>query len=167
MPQVMELELPSHYAHRKSVYDAPFPTIMILSNTRSFYRNNLFRAFCLGLSLTSLVGCQSTSETTLVAEEDINEAPEIKAAAPVVVTDKIEATIISQSEIEISYEDLWERIKAGFQLNDFYNQEEVISQLNNYTDNQRYFDTVTARASPFLHWIVEEIDRRGLPQEIA
>ena len=167
MPQIMKLELPSHYAHRKSVYDAPFSTIMILSNTRSPYKNNWFRAFCLGLSLTSLVGCQSTSGTAVVAEEDINQAPEIKAAAPVAVTDKIEAIIISQSEIEISYEDLWERIKAGFQLNDFYNQEEVITQLNSYTDNQRYFDTVTARASPFLHWIVEEIDRRGLPQELA
>ena len=140
---------------------------MILSNNRSPYRTSLFRAFCLGLSLSSLVACQTAPQPIAVAEKDSNPPKETKVAAPLVLADKIEAKIISQSEIEISYEDLWERIKAGFQLNDFYHQEEVITQLDSYMGNQHYFDTVTARASPFLHWIVEEIDRRGLPQELA
>lgn len=75
--------------------------------------------------------------------------------------------VIENADVEVGYSDLWERIESGFQLQEFYNHESVASPLNNYSNNQRYFDIVAERATPFLFWIVDEIDRRGLPQEIA
>ena len=68
---------------------------------------------------------------------------------------------------EISYDDLWERIRDGFQLQTHYSHPNVAGYIQNYSEQQRYFDLLQERASPFLFEIVEEIDRRGLPLEFA
>jgi len=65
-----------------------------------------------------------------------------------------------------TYSDLWKRISDGFQLNEHYSHKAVEKQIGAYA-KQHYFDLMRERASPFLYWIVEEIDRRNLPQEFA
>ncbi len=66
-----------------------------------------------------------------------------------------------------NHHNLWERMRDGFQLNQHYTHEVVEKQIAVYARQQHYFDLLHERASPFLFWIVEEIDRRGLPQEFA
>jgi len=81
-------------------------------------------------------------------------------------------TVIDQpttgaSLAEPSYQDLWERIRSGFQLQNHYSHPNVATYVQNYASQQRYFDLLQERASPFLFEIVEEIERRGLPLEFA
>lgn len=68
---------------------------------------------------------------------------------------------------DMGYEDLWKRIRDGFQLHDHYSHPNVARYIQNYSTQQRYFDLLQNRASPFLFEIVEEIERRGLPMEFA
>ncbi len=68
---------------------------------------------------------------------------------------------------DIHYDDLWEKIRDGFQLHEHYSHPNVARYSQNYSTQQRYFDLLQNRASPFLFEIVEEIDRRGLPMEFA
>ncbi len=62
--------------------------------------------------------------------------------------------------------DLWQRIRGGFGMS-AEGHERVQAELRWYADNQPYLDRVADRAEPYLHYIVEEIERRGLPSEIA
>ena len=123
---------------------------------------NIFYLPVLGL----LLACQSMQppppQATATSPSVINDVPQIDVNSPTPVIN--ESTV---EAVEIVHENLWDRMRAGFQLKEFYRHESVADKIPQYTDNQRYFDLVTARAEPFLYWIVDEIDRRQLPQELA
>lgn len=61
--------------------------------------------------------------------------------------------------------DLWDRIRLGFSLE--HQHSGVKGDLNWYSSNQDYLDRVADRATPYLYMIVTEIERRGIPTEIA
>ena len=62
--------------------------------------------------------------------------------------------------------DLWQRMRKGFQLSG-ENHRFVKPYIDWYADNQAYLDRVVERARPFLYDIVQEIEARGMPMEIA
>lgn len=62
--------------------------------------------------------------------------------------------------------DLWSRIRSGFTLGE-HEHPRIQSQLRWYADHQSYLDRVATRATPYLHLIVEEIEKRDMPMEIA
>jgi len=72
----------------------------------------------------------------------------------------------SQSETLVENKDLWHRLRSGFRLN---GQEHrlVRPYINWYAKHQSYLDRVAERARPFLYDIVQEIEARGMPMEIA
>lgn len=63
-------------------------------------------------------------------------------------------------------EDLWERIQLQLTFN-VPQTRPIVEQRNYYTNNQAYLDRVAARAQPFLHFIVQEIEKRNMPLELA
>ena len=65
-----------------------------------------------------------------------------------------------------TYPDLMDRIRAGFTLPDEY-RPPIDVQLSWYERNPEYLDRVFGRAALYMHYIVEEIDRRGMPMELA
>ena len=82
-------------------------------------------------------------------------------------SEAVKETPALTSDVDASYDDLWERIRGGFQLHSHYSHPNVARYIQNYSAQQRYFDLLQTRASPFLFEIVEEIERRGLPLEFA
>lgn len=62
--------------------------------------------------------------------------------------------------------DLWQRMRARFVL-DGYDHARVSPHLEWYARHPSYIDRVSERAEPFLHLIVEEVERRDMPGEIA
>ena len=65
------------------------------------------------------------------------------------------------------YENLWLRISSGLQLRQYYERPEVREQMRLFESRPDYFEQVGERARPFLHNIVEQIEQRGMPMEIA
>ena len=63
-------------------------------------------------------------------------------------------------------DDLWMRIRSGFILADMRCQE-VHQNEDNYTRHQKYIDHIVERSKRYLFHIVEEVERRGMPMEIA
>ena len=63
--------------------------------------------------------------------------------------------------------DIWPRVRDGFKLNLSVDNKRTLIQRSWYKKHQRYMDRVLLRAEPFLHHIVSEIDRRGMPMEFA
>jgi len=68
--------------------------------------------------------------------------------------------------IEGTHADLWERLRAGFCL-DTGPDEGVAGELAFYSGNGDFVRRALERGRPYLHHIVERLDRRGLPLELA
>ncbi|PCI74786.1 MAG: lytic transglycosylase [SAR86 cluster bacterium] len=97
----------------------------------------------------------SIEETTASPEPSLENSELANEASPLA------------TDADINYDDLWRRIRDGFQLNAHYSHPNVARYIQSYSTQQRYFDLLQNRSSPFLFEIVEEIDRRGLPLEFA
>ncbi|WP_273427061.1 LysM peptidoglycan-binding domain-containing protein [Marinobacter sp.] len=63
--------------------------------------------------------------------------------------------------------DLWNRLRSGFALNHDVDNERVRDQLNWYASHPGYIDRVVERGSRYLHYIISETEKRGLPAEFA
>jgi membrane-bound lytic murein transglycosylase D len=62
--------------------------------------------------------------------------------------------------------DLWQRIRAGFRMPDL--DTKLADQRTRwYAEQVDYFARMTQRSSRYLYFIVEEIERRGMPTELA
>jgi membrane-bound lytic murein transglycosylase D len=62
--------------------------------------------------------------------------------------------------------DLWQRIRSGLSWQSI-NNAEVDRVRDNFLGQHDYFPVVAARATFYLHYIVEEVERRDMPMEIA
>ncbi|MFT7138989.1 MAG: membrane-bound lytic murein transglycosylase D [Candidatus Azotimanducaceae bacterium] len=68
---------------------------------------------------------------------------------------------------ETTPDDIWERIRRGFTLDHHVDQKRVLSELNWYIRHPDYLNRVATRATRYMHYIVEEIEARNLPMELA
>ncbi|MDB5941174.1 MAG: peptidoglycan lytic transglycosylase, Glycoside Hydrolase Family 23-like protein [Ramlibacter sp.] len=62
--------------------------------------------------------------------------------------------------------DLWDRIRRGFKMNDL--EGDLVRQQEQwYTSRPDYIQRMTERSSKYLFHIVEELERRNMPSELA
>lgn len=111
-----------------------------------------------------LSGCQSLSTS-----EPISSTPEvIKAPEPVSSTINPTAVVETQPKpIEIvPITNTWARIQQGLQIPDVEN-DEVRVQRDWYVRNQDYMNRVADRADLYLFHIVESLEAKGLPLDLA
>ena len=82
---------------------------------------------------------------------------------------------ISNKTIDLDHEsvnsltaggDLWTRIRAGFQIPDLEN-DQVAMQVNWYVERPEYVQRMTERSQKYLYHIVEELEQRHMPTELA
>ncbi len=88
------------------------------------------------------------------------------------------ATKILQSQVHVEAEqpivvykqtndvDLWARIRRGFMMNELAS-DLVGSQEQWYSSRPDYIERMTGRSSKYLYHIVEELERRNMPTELA
>src|SRR6202158_6091821 len=65
------------------------------------------------------------------------------------------------------YGDLFDRMRAGFKLEDGADQLAVDQQLRWYASNPDYLQRAFGRADLYLYQIITELERRGMPLELA
>ncbi len=95
-------------------------------------------------------------------------AENASAAAAIVAPVDSPAAVAERGEVpdEEASRDLWERIREGFAMPDLDN-ELVRNREQYYAARPDYMQRMTARASRYLYYIVEEVQQRGLPTELA
>jgi len=125
------------------------------------------RTFCAMLGALALSACATNTNMSDPgvdnAEVVVPAAEEaIEAEALLCVVDEL----ITADELAVGPGDLWLRVRAGFTLESIENTE-VMAQLRWYAAHQSYLDRVATRAMPYMHLIVEAIEERGMPMEIA
>ncbi|HET7371196.1 MAG TPA: hypothetical protein VFK45_10200, partial [Gammaproteobacteria bacterium] len=86
--------------------------------------------------------------------KDLEEGPEEQTATP--------APPASPSHPE----SLWVRLRSDFRLATFDN-DRVTAKLNWYASHPEYIERVAQRAKPYLYYIVEQIQARDMPLDLA
>ena len=114
----------------------------------------------LAISLLSACSHRAVEPVQSAAEKK----PQHTVTAPrPVVTD-------STSEQSQGFDNLWQRMIAGFQLHaDAPNHDasRIAAQRQHYINQGSFFTHFSERAVPYLHYIVEQADARNMPLELA
>ena len=134
-------------------------------------------------ALTLLSGC-ATTQTSRIAEtapvsnaiaENVEKnnpigtsgseaiAPQVRQQDALPATSPPPETRIGATP---AYDNLVDRIRSGFAMPDIPSS---LTQpfIKRFSSNPDYLNRVFARGGPYLHHIVEEIEARGLPMELA
>ncbi|HQQ72023.1 MAG TPA: transglycosylase SLT domain-containing protein, partial [Alicycliphilus sp.] len=122
----------------------------------------------LGLaSLLWLAGCASTTtpgNNTNTNDSTISQAPQYPAGPLRPIT--AGATRGNAVTGISAPSDLWDRMRRGFSMPDL-ETDQVHDREQWYAARPDYMQRMTERSSKYLFYIVEELERRGMPTELA
>lgn len=124
-------------------------------------------------ALLALTGC-ATTETAGPPTANADDAPKISAVPhtpsyPSGPLSPINAASLQGNGAVTSLavpDDLWDRIRRGFAMPDLEN-DLVSNQEQWYSSRPDYIQRMTERSSKYMFHIVEELERRGMPTELA
>jgi membrane-bound lytic murein transglycosylase D len=128
------------------------------------------------LLLASVFGCTTVAPPQKPAEEPISTTSAIPQPAdlPPVLEPAAEVTAAEADDpiAEIvkvtpyTEDDLWTRIRSGFRLPNL-DSALVKAHVRWYATRPDYVQRMTERSGRYLFYIVQEVERRGMPTEIA
>ena len=123
--------------------------------------------------VTLLSACNATNEPQVQSVTNQLEPTVIvpaNLAEPIDVVDALTLAAVSdEPEVEpeiIVHDDVWKRIQSQLSMQVPQNRQ-VVAERNWYAKHPSYFKRISKRAEPFLYFIVEEIERRQMPIELA
>jgi membrane-bound lytic murein transglycosylase D len=121
--------------------------------------------FCL------LIGCTNNdSHSSVPTPDNVSDSkPSALDIEPPATQKKPAASHIKPSvqNTVVVQTDLWQRMRDGFRLAHQTDRKRVTDELKWYVNHPEYVERVTKRAAPHLHYIIEELEKRGLPLEFA
>lgn len=138
---------------------------------RSFYAT-----ICAFLSAMALAGCaiqpagdsDSASPFSAIGHPPANAArantPAAPSAAP--LSSQPDAADLKTVDLTVAPSDIWTRIRQGYSIPNI--DTPLVKEWEDfYSARPDYLRRTAARAGKYLYYIVEEIDARGLPSELA
>lgn len=131
------------------------------------------------LSLTLLVGCQTLNSQNNKQDQDVNSLKENSASNTEIfealLADETAAVIHPKEDVDIPLSDsdmtaisdnIWDRVRANLHF-DIPQNSKVIAQRSWYAKHNNYLDRVAKRSEPFIHYIIEEIEKHDMPMELV
>ncbi|MFY8300788.1 LysM peptidoglycan-binding domain-containing protein [Pseudoalteromonas sp. SS15] len=112
-----------------------------------------------------LSGCASLTNSPTEVEEPLVHTPPVEDNALAEPSEPV-APVFVENILPSEAEDVWHRIRIQLQFAPS-NHERVQNRVDWYLKHPNYMETITKRAEPFLYYIVNEVERRGLPIELA
>ena len=115
------------------------------------------RALALAICV-ALAGCQSN--TVRDEARDQTRRPVVPVAQ--------EPIWLSETPVVIEHEDIWERIRNGYKLQEHLDSNPRIEQQRLlFSSRPKSIEIASERSSPFIHYIVERLEERDMPLELA
>jgi len=143
-------------------------------------------------ALAALIACYGLTVTGCATNATQSKTTQSPPSAPSSVVDRsvpVDAEVTSEdAQIEASHataadtgdtqqidardwpdpeQDLWSQIHDGFRLDSYSDRRRVRRWTQQYATHQRYLQASLDRARPFLWHIVQRIDERDMPTELA
>ncbi len=122
------------------------------------------RTLLLLLTLSALSGCASVFDAPYV-ELEVDEVPLAQSQADI----EIEPEVVQVAEALPAtprYDDIWARMRAGFRLEGQDKSREVRALAGRLAE-RGIVQRIAERAGGLLFYVVEAVDERGLPMELA
>ena len=143
-------------------------------------KNTLFyqHQWCIPVFFVAfLAGCyQDQTRTALddhlfAADAEAKERVQLEVQADELIIDADSALGLAESD-PFELQDyptysIWPRIRAGFQIDTHLEHPRVQRQLDWYSRHPDYLYRTMTRAEPFIHYILDEAEKRGLPTELV
>ena len=120
------------------------------------------------LTLT-LTACASTNSDWLSGanqDQRASDASKVSQSRNAARAPRVNLDKDSVGNLNAPYSDLWDRIREGFVFSDS-DSPLVIKHVRYYSERPDYVDRMMSRSSRYLFYIVEEVERRNMPMELA
>jgi membrane-bound lytic murein transglycosylase D len=129
------------------------------------------RRLCVALAVLCLTACATTTEDEpwLRSAARVESAPATPVATPPALDQTASGSMpeaVPATPAPPVHADLFQRIRAGFALED-PDRQPIDAQLAWYARNPEYLERTFSRAELYMHHIVSEVERRGMPLELA
>ncbi len=79
----------------------------------------------------------------------------------------VEPVAETPGEQPVEYDNVWAKLVANFSLPNCSEHESSLNWANWYADHDEYMARVMKRAQPWIYFIAEELEARGMPGELA
>jgi membrane-bound lytic murein transglycosylase D len=103
------------------------------------------------------------ASVTAVPSSSVLEAPSTKTLQSQVSVEAEPPIVVYKQTNDV---DLWARIRRGFMMNELAS-DLIGSQEQWYSSRPDYIERMTGRSSKYLYHVVEELERRNMPTELA
>ncbi len=153
------LQTPYFYALRPSLIGLAVATISACSQAPKLDQQ----------AATSIPDSKFELSRSIQSETSITIAPDtvLVAAPSAPLGDRFCTPDTAPAWLASGYDDIWLRVRNGFQLQRNSDKPRVQAELNWFGRHQDYIDRVVDRASLYLYYVVEEIERQDVPMELA
>ncbi|WPP01479.1 transglycosylase SLT domain-containing protein [Pseudomonas sp. HR96] len=119
----------------------------------------LAQAVALGLSVT-LVGCQSAATHAPGTDDSLGHNFDVRL--------KQKPIFVTQQNHKTPPQDVWERMRQGFKLQEGLGVNPRIEQQRLwFVSNPTFLENASDRGSLYMHYIVERLEERDMPLELA
>ena len=133
-----------------------------------------FGLFC-GLCSSLLIsGCASYPVTTLETALATPPQTQIVSSDSEDISTSVEDVSPPADEFALDPQDyqsqhsnIWDRLRAGMKMDEPDDHPRLQAEINWYVKHGEYMARVIDRAEPFMHYILNEIEARKLPTELA
>lgn len=126
-------------------------------------KTNIFTLIIVSISVLILSACSLTPSHKNADDYDPMPAATIDKADPAAGRHD-PAPVLPSSD---NPEDLWQRLRNGYQLEVALEHPRIVEQRNNYANYPTYVYRILERGSRYLHHIIEEAEARDMPLELA
>lgn len=114
----------------------------------------------------SLVACTPAQSTRNAAETELSNTRAEQIEADLALAEE-QLFAINPEDYQSDIESIWPRVRQGFNIADTTDNPRLIAELNWYARHQNYIDRVVERAGPFIHFVLNETEKRNLPSELV
>jgi membrane-bound lytic murein transglycosylase D len=118
------------------------------------------------LLVLTLAACASSGPTANSSNDASNPQAAPDSLRTATAKQTIDVDTGSVDQLTTADSDLWGRIRRGFQLPDLQG-DLVDMQVNWYAQRPDYVQRMTERSQKYLYYIVEELEARHMPTELA
>lgn len=117
------------------------------------------------------LGQQAQSDNIAIASDVSPDQATVDPNAPLPVATQVpsglEPVQVPTDVINGEYTSLWDVIRAGFNINHYYNNPRVQYFVQMYSKDPSLIENITTQSTPFLYSIMQMIQERNLPTELA
>ena len=124
----------------------------------------LFLASC---ATTQNISPEPEPEVIAAAQEDLPKGEGASIDEHLFVPKPVEPATDISTEQPIIHDNVWARLVDSFSLPNCYDHESSRVWANWYADHDEYMARVMKRAQPWIYFIAEELEARGMPGELA